>query len=110
MIEAEVLWVNTVCYQQTTQGFQKIVYEYIPLSRRNFGRTTAMKTEQAWNGLYLAANEDCMRVTRKAGVYNIRLCVKYVQHFVLCVPVRALQHCSWQELRLKKECVETCKI
>jgi hypothetical protein len=44
-------------------------------------RPTTMKTKQAWNGLYRGANEDSMRVTRKAAVYNIRLCVKYVPLF-----------------------------
>ena len=49
-----------------------------------------MKTEQAWNGLYPGANEDSMRLTRKAGVYNIRLCVKYSPLF--CVFL--LRHCN----------------
>jgi len=46
-------------------------------------RPTAMKTEQAWNGLYPGANEDSMRLTRRAGEQNIRLYVKYSA--VLCV-------------------------
>jgi hypothetical protein len=116
MTEAEVLWVNTVCYQQTTQRFQKVAYEYIPPSRKKLlstkekmDRPAAKETEQAWNGLYPVANEDCMRLTKGTGVYNIRLSSNTYSP-LLCVTAKALQHRCWQELHLKKECVETCKM
>jgi hypothetical protein len=73
-----------------------------------------MKTEQARNGLYPVANGDSMRLARRARVQTVRLCVKYSALLCVCVCVcvlaKPLQHRWWQELRLKKECVETCKI
>lgn len=53
-------------------------------------RPAAMKTEHAKNGWHSAADDDSTRLARKAGVYDIRACVKHSPSF--CVSL--LMQCN----------------